>query len=152
MSHKFTAHYLPESCASGRERRTQRCRFCPLTPSNCSLSSVSVAAVVAEAVDDNVHLSLKRWSASIAVAALEVVVPAGTAADVDVDVDAVACRCNYDNAHLRALLMMQCRSPAVPREWWWKIVGTRRASSLECQLPAWMRLWSLLKKWESIIK
>lgn len=137
MSHKFIAQCLPESCASGRERRTQRCRFCPLTPSNCSLSSVAVAA---EAVDDNVHLSLKRWSASIAVAALEVVVPAGTAADVDVDAVAVACRCNYGNAHLRALLMMQCRSPTVPGGWRWQIVGTRRASSLECQLPAWLRL------------
>ncbi len=112
---------------------------------------MSVAAVVAEAVDDNVHLSLKRWSASIA-AALEVVVPAGTAAAVDADVDAVACRCNYGNAHLRALLMMQCRSPTVPGGWRWQIVGTRRASSFECQLPAWMKLWSLLKKWESIIK
>lgn len=100
---------------------------------------MSVAAVVAEAVYDNVHLSLKRWSASIA-AALEVVVPAGAVADADVDVDAVACRCNYGNAHLRALLMMQCRSPAVPGGWWWKIVGTRRASSHESQLPAWMKL------------
>ncbi len=131
------ALHLPETPASSRERRTQRCHFCPLTPSDCSLSSVAAAADV----DDNVHQELEMWSASTVAAVEDVAVPAAAGA-------AGVCCCNYDNVHhsvhVHALLMSrQCRSPMEvmrPGGRWWQAAADEPAP--ECQL------WLLKEKQE----